>query len=57
MTLDFTDQQISYIVNALAQRPYGEVFELMQDIQRQAAAQQQRTGPQLVNPEPTLASG
>ena len=48
MTLDFTDQQIGYIVNALAQRPYGEVFELMQEIQRQAAQQTGQARPQAV---------
>lgn len=42
MTFDFDDNQTQYIVNALAQRPYGEVFELMGSIQRQAATQQQQ---------------
>lgn len=42
MTFEFDDAQIQYLVNALAQRPYGEVFELMGSIQRQAATQQQQ---------------
>jgi hypothetical protein len=42
MTLDFDDTQIQLIVNVLAQRPYGEVFELMNHIQRQVAAAQQQ---------------
>jgi hypothetical protein len=53
MTFDFNDQQINLIVNTLAQRPYAEVFELMANIQRQAANQQPHTGPQLVPQEPT----
>jgi hypothetical protein len=55
MTLEFTDQQIQYIVNALAARPYAEVFELMNDIQRQAAQARQ---PQLqaVHPTPAAAT-
>jgi hypothetical protein len=42
MNFEFDDQQAQYIVNALAQRPYGEVFELMGSIQRQVATQQQQ---------------
>jgi hypothetical protein len=42
MTFEFDDQQTQYIVNTLAARPYGEVFELMGSIQRQAATQQQQ---------------
>jgi hypothetical protein len=42
MTFDFDDAQIQYIVNTLAQRPYAEVFELMGNIQRQAATAQQQ---------------
>ena len=47
MNFTFSDNEIQQIVNTLAQRPYGEVFELMNNIQRQAAqAATQR--PQLV---------
>jgi hypothetical protein len=41
MNFTFTDNEIQQIVNTLAQRPYGEVFELMNNIQRQAAQQKQ----------------
>jgi hypothetical protein len=41
MKFDFTDNEIQQIVNTLAQRPYGEVFELMNNIQRQAAQAKQ----------------
>ncbi len=51
MTIDFDDNQLQYIVNTLAQRPYGEVFELMNSIQRQVA-QARSPQPQLV-PGPT----
>lgn len=34
-----TENQISIIMNALASRPYGEVFELIAEIQKQAMAQ------------------
>lgn len=49
MKFDFTDQQINHIVQVLSQRPYSEVFELMNNIQRQAIMQSQ-PGPQLVSP-------
>jgi len=51
MKFEFTDTQINQIVQTLAQRPYAEVFDLLNHIQRQAA-QQQQPGPQLVVPEP-----
>jgi hypothetical protein len=54
MTLEFNDQQIQYIVNALAARPYAEVFELMNDIQRQAAQARQ---PQLQAVHPNTPTG
>ena len=41
MTFTFDEQQIQHIVNVLAQRPFAEVHELMNNIQRQAAQQQQ----------------
>lgn len=57
MKFDFKDHQINQIVQTLAQRPYGEVFELINDIQRQAAQQQPQTGPQLVPMTPPPAEG
>jgi hypothetical protein len=55
MNFTFTDNEIQQIVNTLAQRPYGEVFELMNNIQRQAALARQ---PQLQSvPEPQTAAG
>lgn len=50
MKFEFTDPQINQIVQTLAQRPYAEVFDLIQLIQRQAA-QQLQSGPQLVSPQ------
>lgn len=38
--LSFTSQQMDYVANVLAQRPYGEVAQLIQEIQRQIAEQQ-----------------
>lgn len=37
-----TNNQINIIMNALANRPYGEVFELIAEIQKQATAQEAR---------------
>jgi hypothetical protein len=54
MKFDFTDAEIQQIVNTLAQRPYGEVFELMNNIQRQAAQQKQ---PQLQAVQPEAQTG
>lgn len=34
-----TENQINIIMNALAIRPYGEVFELIAEIQKQVMAQ------------------
>ena len=56
MTFDFTDQEIQYLVNTLAQRPYAEVFELMNNIQRQAA-QHKQPAPQLVQPSAQAPTG
>ena len=39
MTLELTEQQLNFVVFALAQRPYGEVAELINVIQLQAAQQ------------------
>jgi hypothetical protein len=49
MTIDFDDNQLQYLVNTLAQRPYGEVFEIINSIQRQVAQARQ---PQLQAVQP-----
>ena len=41
MNFEFDDQQINMIVNALAQRPYAEVYEMMNNIQRQVMSAKQ----------------
>lgn len=46
MTIDFTEQQLAQVLQTLAQRPYAEVFDLMQHIQRQAQAQVAQQGSQ-----------
>lgn len=57
MILNLPDQQIGQIVNILATRPYAEVFELINEIQRQAALSQ-RPGLQPVPEQtPTPAAG
>ena len=38
-TLEFTEEQINYILNAVAQRPYAECHQLLADIQKQANEQ------------------
>jgi hypothetical protein len=48
MNFEFDEQQIQYVVNTLAQRPYAEVFDLMNNIQRQAAQQRQQPRVQAV---------
>lgn len=45
ITLAFNSQQLDYIAQVLAQRPYGEVAALMADIQQQVSLQQQDTPP------------
>jgi hypothetical protein len=40
-TFEFTEEQINYIINVLAQRPYGEVKPLLDLINQQAAPQVQ----------------
>lgn len=45
LTLAFTAQQMDYVANVLAQRPYAEVFPILAEIQRQIAAQQQLPEP------------
>jgi len=46
MKFEFSEQQIQQIVNILAGRPYGEVYDLINNIQQQASQQ----------PKPTLAA-
>ncbi len=41
MQFNLSEQHASYILNALAQRPYVEVFELIADMQAQAVVQAQ----------------
>ena len=36
-TLVFTEQEIGYVLNALAKQPYIEVADLIANIQKQAA--------------------
>lgn len=36
MKIELTSQELAYILNVLAQRPYGEVVELIAKIQKQA---------------------
>ncbi len=56
MKLDLPDQQIAQVLNILAQRPYAEVYEIINMIQVQAANQPPRTGPQLVPEAPASAA-
>lgn len=39
MTLDFSEQQLNYVLQVLSSRPYGEVVELFADLQRQVTTQ------------------
>jgi hypothetical protein len=39
MQLTFTEQELNIVFNALAQRPYAEVFQLLGKIQQEAQAQ------------------
>ena len=41
MTLTLEDNHVQTIVNALAARPYAEVYEVMASLQRQVVQQQQ----------------
>jgi len=43
ITLEFTEEQINYILNAVAQRPYSECHALLAEIQKQASTQVQET--------------
>jgi hypothetical protein len=48
MTFDFTEQQVTYLMQVLATRPYGEVCDLIAHIHRQASGQAQQ--PQQAQP-------
>ena len=39
MKFGFTEEQINYILNAVAQRPYAECHQLIVEIQKQANEQ------------------
>jgi hypothetical protein len=44
MTLEFSEQQVAYLLQTLAQRPLGEALELFNSIQRQAQQQMPSRG-------------
>ena len=39
LKITLTEQEANYVLQALSTRPYGECFELIKNIQNQAAAQ------------------
>jgi hypothetical protein len=39
MNITFTEQELGVVLNALAQRPFAEVFQLIGKIQQEAQAQ------------------
>ena len=41
MNLTFNEQELNIVLNALAQRPFAEVFQLVNKIQAEAQAQAQ----------------
>ena len=41
ITLNLTEQEFTYLLNTLAQRPYGEVVQLIAKLQSQAEEQAQ----------------
>ena len=43
MNITFTEQEINIVLNALAQRPFAEVFQLVGKIQTEAQAQLKET--------------
>ena len=43
MQLTFTEQELNVVLNALAQRPFAEVFQLVGKIQAEAQAQLKET--------------
>jgi hypothetical protein len=42
MTLDLNDNQLGYVLQVLATRPYGEVCDLITHIHRQVSGQAQQ---------------
>lgn len=48
-TIKFTDKQLDIIGNALGQRPYAEVFELVAEIHRQIGEQQKPVDPPVLS--------
>ena len=51
MILDLQPKEFEYIVNLLCTRPYGEVFQLIENLRQQTERQQQQAqaGPRLVS--------
>ena len=43
MNIAFTEQELNVVLNALAQRPFAEVFQLVGKIQTEAQAQLKET--------------
>ena len=43
MNITFTEQEINIVLNALAQRPFAEVFQLVGKIQTETQAQLKET--------------
>ena len=43
MNITFTEQELTVVLNALAQRPFAEVFQLVGKIQTEAQAQLKET--------------
>ena len=43
MNITFTEQELNIVLNALAQRPFAEVFQLVGKIQTEAQAQLKET--------------
>lgn len=43
MNITFTEQELNVVLNALAQRPFAEVFQLVGKIQTEAQAQLKET--------------
>ena len=53
-TIEFTAQELDYIANVLAQRPWGEVQALLANIRDQIAAQQR---PEIPPVKPYVVNG
>jgi hypothetical protein len=45
-TLELTEEQINYLLNVVAQRPFTECHTILADIQAQASGQMQVAEPQ-----------